>query len=140
MISPAGAEVRDFGFGLIVGEPSGFTMKYMMSDTDAIDGAVAWSFADNAHFHIHSDYLKHNRSVLQKHFGITEGMLELYYGIGGRIKFADDTRVGLRVVAGVSYLFDDGPIDAFFEIAPIMDVVPKTELNGNAAVGLRYWF
>ena len=140
MTSQAFAGNRDFGFGLILGEPSGFTLKYMKSDTVAIDGAVAWSFADDSHFHIHSDYLRHNRTVLQKHFGITEGMLALYYGIGGRIKFAHDTRVGMRIVVGVSYLFDDGPMDAFFEIAPIMDVVPKTELNGNAAVGMRYWF
>ena len=139
-ISPAAAEVRDLGVGLILGEPTGFTVKYMKSDTDAIDGAVAWSFTDNSHFHIHADYLRHNWTILQEHFGITEGALPLYYGIGGRIKFADDTKVGMRVVVGVSYLFGDGPVDAFFEIAPIMDVVPKTELNGNAAIGLRYWF
>ena len=131
---------RNLGFGIVIGEPTGFSLKYMKTETVAFDGAVAWSFADESTFHIHADILHHNWTFLQKEFGITEGALPLYYGIGGRLKFGNDLRAGVRFVVGVSYLFEDGPIDAFFELAPIMDVAPETTLNGNAALGMRYWF
>ena len=133
-------EKRDLGFGLVIGEPTGFSVKYMKTEKVGFDGAAAWSFADESTLHVHADILHHNWTFLQKEFGITEGALPLYCGIGGRLKFGNDLRAGVRFVVGVSYLFEDGPIDAFFELAPIMDVAPETTLNGNAALGLRYWF
>jgi len=134
------SENRDLGVGLVLGEPTGFSVKYMKSKTIGYDAALAWSFADESHLHVHADMLHHNWTLLQREFGITRGALPLYYGIGGRIKLADETRIGVRFVVGISYLIEDGPMDAFFEIAPIMDIAPKTELNGNVALGLRYWF
>lgn len=131
---------HNFGFGMIIGEPTGFTMKTMLNEDTAIDAGTGWSFGKGSDFHIHADILHHNWDLLQDHFRITEGKLPLYYGIGGRLRLGDETRAGIRLVVGVSYLFEDGPFDAFFEIAPIMDVAPKTKLNGNAALGLRYWF
>ena len=137
---PVWSSDHNFGFGLIAGEPTGFTMKTMLNDDTAIDAATGWSFGKESHFHLHADILHHNWDVLQDHFRITEGRLPLYYGIGGRLRLGDDTRAGVRLVIGVSYLFDEGPFDSFFEIAPIMDVAPETKLNGNAALGIRYWF
>ncbi|MFC1608020.1 hypothetical protein ACFL47_08620 [Candidatus Latescibacterota bacterium] len=134
------AENRDIGVGLVLGEPTGFSVKYMKTDNIAYDAALAWSFADKSHLHLHADLLHHNWTLLQREFGITRGALPLYYGIGGRLKLADETRIGFRFVVGVSYLIEDGPMDAFFEIAPIMDIAPETKLNGNVALGLRYWF
>lgn len=136
------ATARDYdtGLGIIAGEPTGFTIKHMLSADHAIDGAIAWSYANDAHFHIHSDHLWHNWNVLRKAFGITEGAMPLYYGVGGRMKFGDDTNVGVRFPIGMAYLFDEGPFDIFFEIAPIMDFAPETELNLNGAIGMRYWF
>ena len=131
---------HNFGFGFIVGEPTGFSMKTMLNETVGIDAGTGWSFDHESHFHIHADMLHHNWDILQDQFRITEGRLPLYYGIGGRLIFGDDTKAGVRLVVGISYLFEDSPIDTFFEIAPIMDVAPETKLNGNAAIGARYWF
>ena len=41
---------------------------------------------------------------------------------------------------GIEYLFAEKPMDLFFEVVPIIDVTPRTELNMNAAVGVRYFF
>ncbi len=138
---PAAAEAGSAGIGFIVGEPTGISGKLFITENTAIDAAAAWSLVKDASFHIHADYLHHNFSILKREFGITEGELPLYFGIGGRVRFDDDdSRVGVRLVAGVSYIFDDAPLDVFFEIAPIMDLAPKTELDMNAGAGLRFWF
>ncbi len=126
-----------FGIGIIIGEPTGISMKGWLSGTTAIDGGLAWSFVRNGSFHIHADYLWHSFDVFH-----TEERVPLYYGIGGRIKteHQEDARLGVRVVVGVGYLFRDAPVDLFLEIAPIVDLAPSTELEVNAGFGARFWF
>jgi hypothetical protein len=128
------------GAGFIVGEPTGISVKHFLTHETAVDIGAAWSFTKDSHFHLHADYLFHNYRVLKDEFEVTSGELPLYYGIGGRIRFDKDTRVGIRLVGGVSYHFAESPVDVFFEIAPIMDLAPKTELNGNVDFGVRFWF
>jgi len=135
----AGAEGL-FGLGLISGEPTGVSAKYWTGTNTAIDGGIAWSFAEDAHLHIHADWLHHNWSFLKEKFEVEQGEIPLYYGIGGRIRFDDDARVGARFVFGMAYIWDNAPFDVFLEIAPILDLTPETEVNGNIAIGLRYWF
>jgi hypothetical protein len=84
----ANAQDRGFGLGIIVGEPTGVSLKGWLSKTTAIDAALAWSFAGGDFFQIHGDYLSHNFSLLK----VEKGKLPFYYGIGGRIKFFDDER------------------------------------------------
>jgi len=128
---------QGFGIGLILGEPTGISMKGWLSHSNALDAGVAWSFRRETSLHIHADYLWHDFDVFN-----TKEEIPLYFGIGGRIKTGHnaDTRFGARVVVGVEYFLRDAPIDFFFEIAPIVDLAPSTELDGNAGVGARFWF
>ena len=137
---PALGQTRGTGFGIIIGEPTGISAKHFLTRDTALDVGVAWSLVKDSHFHLHADYLFHNFSILAREFDVSEGELPLYYGIGGRVRFDDDARGGLRLVAGVSYHFEDAPLDVFLEIAPIMDLVPKTELDINVGFGIRFWF
>ncbi len=139
-IDSAWSRSRKIGLGLIIGEPTGFSFKNMNSKNVAIDGAFGWSFDNNSHIHIHGDILWHNWQILQRGLNIRSGALPLYYGIGVRGRFGDISRVGVRFVIGISYLFEREPFDLFLEVAPIMDFAPRTEFNGNAAIGVRYWF
>lgn len=131
---------ENVGLGIIIGEPTGFTGKMWWNDTVAFDGGLAWSFTDDENFNIHSDVLWHNWNVLQEAFEINTGRLPLYYGFGGRLKISDDSRLGVRFVIGVSYMFDDAPIDIFGEMAPVMDIAPETTIRMNAGIGARIWF
>lgn len=128
---------RGFGLGVIIGEPTGISLKGWLSSKTAIDAGVAWSFYRDNAFHIHADYLLHAFDVFE-----TRERIPLYYGIGGRIKTArrDDARFGLRLVVGIGYMFRDAPVDLFLEIAPIVDLAPATELRGNAGFGARFFF
>jgi hypothetical protein len=126
-----------FGAGIIIGEPTGFSLKGWLDAKSAIDAGLAWSFVRGSSFHIHADYLFHSFNV----FNTTE-KIPLYFGVGGRIKTSkdSDSRVGVRGVIGVGYFFKDAPVDLFLEVAPVIDLTPATELQINAGFGARYWF
>lgn len=132
---------KTIGVGLMVGEPTGFSGKVWWDDIVAFDGGLAWSFADDTDISIHGDVLWHNWDVLTEAFEIErDAELPLYYGVGVRLSAGDDSRLGIRFVAGASLVFDEAPLDVFFEIAPIMDVAPETTLRAHTVIGVRVWF
>ncbi len=126
----------DIGFGIIAGEPTGLCMKAWLGTHSAFDAAVAWSFSKEDALHLHGDYILHSFGI----FNVEKGRMPLYYGIGGRIKFADKSEVGLRVPVGLDYMITNNPLDIFLEIVPLLDLAPDTEIDLNAAVGVRYFF
>jgi hypothetical protein len=134
----------NFGLGVIVGEPTGVSLKIWTAENRAFDGGLAWSLGHDYTFHFHADYLFHEFSLIT----VEKGRLPLYYGIGGRIKILDDDirnndnddRIGIRFPVGLEYLFDNAPFDIFLEVVPILDLTPETEVDLNAAIGFRYFF
>lgn len=133
------------GVGVIVGEPTGITVKKWFGTDRAVDGAAAWSLSGSNSLQLHADYLVHDFGLLKP--GNINGRLPVYIGAGGRILLNDDshghhndTVVGVRIPFGVSYLMAKTPVEIFLEIVPILDVVPSTELELNAAIGARFYF
>lgn len=133
----------DFGIGIIAGEPTGLSLKYWLDEVYAVDGAVAWSYSENDSLQFHGDYLIHDYDLLE------DDAWPIYYGIGARLKLKDDdgrgnnrkhAMFGIRVPLGITYLFEDAPMDLFFEVVPVLDLSPDVELDINAAVGLRFYF
>lgn len=143
-VTATNARARDtFGLGFIIGEPTGLSLKYWLDKEHAIDGAAAWSSSENDSFQLHADYLIHNYELLNA------DDLPVYYGLGARLKFKDhdgrgrnrnDAIFGIRIPLGVTYLFDDAPLDLFFELVPVLDIAPDVKLDINAAIGLRFYF
>jgi len=132
----AQAQKTGMGVGALLGEPIGASFKAWVSDTTAFDAGVGYANYDDGGVQIHGDYLFHNFDLLSA----GSGRLPVYYGIGARLKFADDTHVGFRGPIGVSYMLDTTPIDIFAEVAPILDFTPNWRVEWNAAIGARYWF
>ena len=130
------AQDRGIGLGVILGQPTGVSFKVWTGRSQAIDVAVAWAFDREDALHVHLDYLFHNFRV----FKAEKGQLVLYYGIGGRVKAESETRVGIRIPIGLSYLFEKDPIEIFFELGPIMDLTPSTLFRMSSGVGVRYFF
>ncbi|MDD5141579.1 MAG: hypothetical protein PHY43_15120 [Verrucomicrobiales bacterium] len=127
------------GAGVIVGEPTGGSVKYWFNDTLAIDGAVGWSSHDNTDLYLHSDVLWHNFDLIP----VSQGRLPVYFGAGGLVRFRDDNKdnqVGVRVPVGLSYMFDNAPLDVFAELGPALDVAPHVRGEITGGIGIRYWF
>lgn len=134
----ANAQVRsgDVSAGIILGEPTGLTAKWWSSNTQAYDLAIAWSTGRNDRFHIHGDYLIHRPDIIT----VDQGKLPLYYGVGARMGFAKEVDLGMRIPLGIAYHFDTHPVEVFFEIVPVFNLIPSTAFDANGGFGVRYSF
>jgi len=135
----ASAQSGGFGLGIMIGEPTGLSWKQWLGHRTALDGGVAWSLDRDASTHIHVDYLFHDLDAIRAE----DDVIPVYYGIGGRIKLAEgkhDDWIGVRVPLGLCYQLRTAPLDFFVEVVPIMDLVPDTDFDLNAAIGVRYFF
>ena len=93
------AQTKNFGAGIILGEPTGISAKYWVSKGNAVDAGVAWAFTRKGFFHLHADYLWHFPDVIE-----SAERFVLYVGIGGRLGFGEDkTRVGVRIPGGIAF-------------------------------------
>ncbi|HCD51909.1 MAG TPA: hypothetical protein DEQ34_05650 [Balneolaceae bacterium] len=130
--SKAQSKNDNFGLGLMIGEPTGVSIKKWLSERTAFDIGAAWSLNDFETLHLHSDFLIH--TPFDDNPGLT-----FYYGAGVRVLFAKDPGVGIRAPLGLSYQFDSIPFDLFLEAVPILNLTPYISLAGNGAIGMRYY-
>ena len=132
------AEREKIGIGVIIGEPTGITGKYMINDANAIDLGAGWKTSGDNELHIYGDYLFHLYDVI----AVPKGMLPLYFGAGARIVFNedDDDEIGIRFPVGIEYVFADVPLGAFVELVPVLDLTPDTEIDFEAGTGIRFFF
>ncbi len=127
---------RGFGLGIVIGEPTGLSAKLWTGRTNAFDFAAAWSFRGDGNLLVQADYVWHSYDLIP----VESGRLPFYFGIGGRAIFSDDPLVGARIPFGLDYQFANAPIDIFFELVPILDLVPSTNFNLGGGLGVRFWF
>lgn len=136
---------HNVGLGVMIGEPTGLSFKAYTSSTTAVDAGLAWSLGRYDAINIHADYLWHSFDVFED---VDKGQLPVYYGVGGRIVFADDypdpgdnsAVLGVRVPVGINYLFEDSPVGLFLEVAPIVNIAPETDFDIDGALGVRFYF
>lgn len=135
-ISQAQSADKNLGIGIMIGEPTGLTIKSWTGGNNAFDLGAAWSLGRYEAFYLHTNYLWHNYGV----FNPDSGSLPLYYGIGGRIVFDDnDARLGARIPVGINYLFEEAPVGIYLEAAPILDIAPATDFNVDGTIGVRFY-
>ena len=127
---------KGFGLGILIGEPTGVSGKAWISHRNAIDAGVAWSFRHKGFIHLHADHLWHFPDIIQSSEQFT-----LYTGIGGRLGVGrGDGVFGVRIAGGLALWPSHAPIEIFLELAPILDLVPATELSANGGIGVRFFF
>lgn len=131
--NPEGGE--NFGIGIMIGEPTGLSIKSWQGDISAFNIGAAWSLTESEALHLHGDFLLHSWFD-----DVDTGRFAFYYGIGARVLFADDAKAGARIPLGLNYIFPEAPFDLFVEAVPIIDLTPDIEFAGNGGVGLRYYF
>ena len=121
--------------GVMIGEPTGISFKAWNSSKTAFDLGLTWSLQSNDAIGIHADHLWHTW------LDVDSGNLAFQYGVGLRTWFADGaSAAGVRIPVGFNYLFEDAPIGLFLEIAPVIDILPDTDADGNGAIGARFYF
>jgi hypothetical protein len=113
-------------------------VKFWRGPTQAIDAAGAWNL-ENGHFRVHGDYLWHRRDREASETESPDNLV--YYGLGFRfLAGTEEGELGLRFPLGLEHFFQGSPLTLFLEIAPVMSVIPATELDVDYAIGFRYRF
>jgi hypothetical protein len=134
LAAPVQAEV---GVGIIVGEPTGLSIKSWFSRMNALHIGAGWDMrGNNSEIRIKADYLVHNYSL----FPVRTGKLPFYFGVGAHVNASRNATIGVRVPVGLNYMFAGAPLDVFLEIAPTLNLAPATEFNMGAAMGIHYRF
>jgi len=141
---------KTFGLGLELGAPLGVNGKYFVKSDQAIDFGLGanYSYYNRSGLHLYGDYLFHPVSLAS-----AEAFeLPFYVGIGGRFwNFDDDrnrlngaTAIGVRVPVGISFDFNNVPLDIFVQIVPTLDFYTHYRhdlyLDLDVSFGVRYWF
>lgn len=139
---------KTFGLGLELGAPTGISGKYFLSSDRALDFGLGWlySYEHRNGGHVYADYLFHPASLVQ-----TEAFeLPFYIGLGGRIwdferRDDDALAFGFRVPIGLSFDFNNVPVDIFVQLVPTLDFFSgyrthDVYLDIDFSLGVRYWF
>ena len=134
-VLPAAAQ-DILGAGIILGEPTGISVKAWLDEGMAADAAVAWSFMGDPSLYIHANALYHI-NVLDTG---SENYLAPYLGVGANLRFGNDLGLGLRVPIGVSLLLNVAPVELFAEFSPGIGLLPETGFDPGAGLGARFYF
>lgn len=125
------------GAGIIIGEPTGISLKY--SNFPVL--GIAWSVEN--HFHVHCDYWVHEDTL--------KAPVNWYVGVGGKVRlFTNDSNdrkkdsdsdigLGFRVPVGLQYYIIE-ELELFGEIVPGISLFPATGFDLDAGIGIRYYF
>ena len=132
------AQQKDFGLGVVLGEPTGISAKFWLTPGTALDFGLGYSFtSSNSVFDFYADYVFHSSDMINS----TENFV-VYYGPGARLKIKEDSdsRLGVRGVIGILWLPRGTNFDLFIEVAPILDIIPATKFDFSGGIGGRYFF
>jgi hypothetical protein len=123
----------DLGAGVILGNPTGGTMKSWTTDNQAIDAGLGVS----NHLTAYADYLWHTFTVFSQP---AHGRLGLYFGAGAQVRTFHDAEFGVRTVAGVTYWLPNNPIEIFAEVVPVFRLLPGDSVGLDGGLGVRYYW
>ncbi len=144
-----GPRGKSFGFGIILGEPTGLTGKLWLNRENAIDFSVGSSYFGALRFT--GDYLWHFDSFDSQ-------VVKLYAGPGLAIgtgesggwiykkkddeywyRKSDDLGIGVRGLFGLNIIPKRSPLEIFVELGVLVGLTPRTGASGEAAIGIRFY-
>lgn len=128
-----------FGMGFVLGDPTGIAWKYRMNEMNAVDGSIG--FSPNDRFRFQVDYLWHAHPFGERNLAIHYGP-GVSFGVAktSSTPFADNSGeagFGVRGVVGLTYTIKNAPLDLFFELAPLIVLVPNQNSGVDIGFGLR---
>lgn len=135
--NPSFAQKSKVHAGVVIGNPTGLTVKYWLSSINALEGTASWNTAKQENsLHLNITYLFHSFNYLD----IRNNPVALFYGIGGKMITNKELALGIRGVAGTAYYFSSFPVDISLELAPVFYVAPSSTVDLDAGLGIRYHF
>lgn len=149
--SPALSSVKPWGLGVIIANPTGFSVKHRISGKNSFDGALGYSLGRRDYFHLHGTYLWE----FDRELKIGNAFLGYYFGVGGTLiswdrnddpppwvdsNNNDELGLAVRGSGGLNYYFNNPSFEVFAELALHFFFIPETDVDLGAAIGGRYFF
>ncbi len=140
---------KDFGLGIIIGEPTGITAKYWTTSDNAFCFSLGNSYLGTLRLGI--DYIWHfnafNSNVVSLYAGpgIAVGFGESSGWIYTKkdqkwYKTGDEIGLGARGVFGINLIPRNTPLELFGEVGILVGFVPGTYSNVEGSLGFRFYF
>ena len=135
------SQAGDLAAGLILGSPTGLSVKYWTGRTNALDAVLGFPFDSDVKLNFHMNYLWQ--------FPISAnvpGELPFYIGLGARLRSIDKPNqtqkvdFGVRIPIGLEFSPQNVPLNFFAELAPVIVFTPSGAVNVDAGIGIRYRF
>jgi hypothetical protein len=132
------AQPKKLGIGVVLGAPTGFSVKYWNDNQSAWQGAFGTGFDGIT---IGVDYLIHSNAF-------NNAQLPFYYGpgaffgsagFGGPKYVRGDLALGGRFIFGVDYLTEDKKFDIAFELGPALLLSPSVGMGIEAGIAFRFY-
>jgi len=133
------------GAGLTLGEPVGISAAYRVDEKLAGQGVVGWSFGQRQ-LHLSADAVY---DLIEIPSDDAMGFsYPVYMGGGLRIRAGHPkgapnrpgATLGLRLPVGVGVVPDASPVEVFFEIVPVLVLLPHIDGGVDASLGGRFYF
>ena len=141
--APAFDGEKNFGIGVIAGDPDGITAKYMLKNDRTFDFDLAWKTSGDDEYQSYGDYLFNKFGPIK----VPEGKLLLHFGGGDRfITYSEDDdkniddELGFSLPVGIEYVFWKSQLGAFLELVPVLCLTPDREFGLGSGIGISFFF
>lgn len=137
---PVHTQDKGLGLGVIVGDPTGLSMKLWTSQQNALQFALAWQTRDpflGTRVSFSGDYVWHSFDAIH-----STQRFPVFYGVGGVLASGGgaESALGIRGVLGIAWMSREAPIDIFIQVVPVLVLTPSTDLELGAGLGIRFFF
>lgn len=141
---------KDFGFGIILGEPTGAVVKYWFNNENALVVNLGASYFGSPR--LGADYLWHfdafDSRIVNLYagpgavIGFGEGGGGYWYGDKkGRFYFRDEDNAGfgIRGIFGINVVPTRAPLEFFLEFGTLLGLVPDFGSAIDLGLGVRFY-
>ncbi|MDR3666663.1 MAG: hypothetical protein P4L35_07470 [Ignavibacteriaceae bacterium] len=139
---------KNFGFGIILGDPTGVTLKFWTQRENALVFDIGSSYFGSPRLDIdylwHFDAFRSNIAKLYAGFGGVLGIGEgkgFYYTEHHGFYFRSDNGdgLGVRGVFGVNVIPRNSPLEFFLEVGLLVGLTPDFGEAGDVGIGMRFY-
>ena len=145
-----GPRGNNFGFGIILGDPLGASVKYWTAPDQALVGSIGGSYFGAPR--IGADYIWHfdafHSSIVKMYAGpglaIGFGHSSYYWldkkhGDDFYVREPGSTGIAMRVVVGLNIIPRRSPIELFVEVGPLIGISPSFGAALDLGLGIRFY-
>ena len=136
---------KNFGFGIVLGDPTGGTAKLWLNRDNALAFSLGSSFFGSPRIGV--DYLWHflalDTDIVNLYagpggvIGIGEG--KGFWNKGRFIRTGNEIGIGGRGVFGLNVVPHRTPLEIFFELGVVIAFAPDFGSAADAAIGIRFY-